>query len=162
MTSESEQNSAIVGAMTDAPPPGQPQPPQQPAQPSFPPAGGATPPPYTGAPSYAPGPGAGAGYGGAPVKKQTLSIVSLVLGIVGFIFGWLVIFPFIGSILQLFVPAGAIIVGFIAKSREPQAPRALWLVGIILGAVALLTAIIAAIGWGVFVATCGNAGACTS
>ncbi len=72
-----------------------------------------TPQPQYSSPQYA---------GAAPSK--TLSIISLVAGIVGLFFGTL---PSIA----------AIVLGFLGRSREPHA-RGFWLTGIILGFVGLV------------------------
>ncbi|MCW4385278.1 DUF4190 domain-containing protein [Salinibacterium sp. SYSU T00001] len=85
--------------------------------------------------------------GGTPSKSPVLSIVSLVLGIISFLGGWIVLIPVIGSILHLFLPAGAVITGFLGKSKEPQAAKGLWLTGIILGFVGLAIAIVSLILW---------------
>lgn len=71
-----------------------------------------------------------------PTKSPVLSILSLVFGILG-ILGSLFLF---GS---GFLPGLAgVILGFIARRREPQASKGLWLTGIILGFVAIAIAII--------------------
>ncbi|MEO6825737.1 MAG: hypothetical protein ABI255_04975 [Microbacteriaceae bacterium] len=75
-----------------------------------------------------------------------LSIISLIAGIVGVIGGFIAFIPIIGSIMQLFIPAAAIILGFLGKRREPQA-KGMWLTGIILGFVGIAIAIISLIGW---------------
>ncbi|MCU1556478.1 MAG: hypothetical protein JWN09_473 [Microbacteriaceae bacterium] len=67
--------------------------------------------------------------------KQTLSLVSFILGLAGLVFSWVFILGFLASL-------AAIILGFIAKSREPAAPKWMWLVGIITGFVAILISVI--------------------
>lgn len=138
-----------------------------PAQPGY----GATPPPY--APSAQPGYGTtppgggnpgGVNYGapvytGAPAsgaKAPVLSIISLVAGIVGVLGGAIVIIPFFGSVLQLFIPIAAIVLGFLGKAKEPDASKGLWLTGIILGFVGLLISIIGFIFWGLIVGQYGS------
>ncbi|MET1043544.1 MAG: DUF4190 domain-containing protein [Microbacteriaceae bacterium] len=69
-------------------------------------------------------------YAAAP--NQTLSILSLVLGIVSIIFGQ-----------TLIIPIGAIVLGFLARTREP-ASRTMGTWGIVLGFVALF-------GWLLFI-----------
>ncbi|TQL48892.1 hypothetical protein FB562_1999 [Homoserinimonas aerilata] len=86
---------------------------------------------------------------GAPAKAPVLSIISLVAGIIGFLGGAIVILPFIGSVLQLFFPAAAVVLGFLGKKKEPQAAKGLWLTGIILGFVGLAIALLGFILWGV-------------
>jgi uncharacterized membrane protein len=101
-----------------------------------------------------PTPYSAAPVGGAPAQKApVLSIISLVLGILGFLGGAIVFIPFVGSVLQLFLPAGAIVLGILGKKKEPHAAKGLWLTGIILGAVGILIAIIGFIGWAVLFAT---------
>lgn len=90
---------------------------------------------------------------GAPAKAPVLSIISLVAGILGFLGGAIVFIPFIGSVLQLFIPAAAVVLGFLGKSKEPQAAKGLWLTGIILGFVGLAIALLGFILWGVVFAT---------
>jgi len=111
-----------------------------------------TPTPYT-----APAPGPTPYTAGAPVSKTPiLSILSLVSGIVG-ILGFAIVFiPFVGSFLQLFFPAAAIVLGVLGKKREPQAAKGLWLTGIITGIVGIVIAVIAVIGWALLFATAGS------
>lgn len=98
-------------------------------------------------------------YAAGPVKKSpVLSILSLIAGIVGLLGSWIVIIPIVGSILDLFIPAAAVVLGFIAKRKEPQA-RGMWITGIILGFVALAIAIIALVLWIVAIAQAGANGA---
>ena len=84
------------------------------------------------APAYA----APAAYA-APVAgpKQTLSLTSFILGIAGMVFSWIPILGFLASL-------AAIIIGFIARKREPGAPKWMSLIGIILGFVAIVIGII--------------------
>jgi hypothetical protein len=97
--------------------------------------------------------GDGQPYLGGPVRKSpVLSILSLIAGIVGLVGSWIVILPIIGSILDLFIPAAAVVLGFLGRRKEPQA-RGMWLAGIILGFVALAIAIIALVLWIVAIAT---------
>ena len=104
--------------------------------------------PYAAAPAAPAAPAAGTG-----AKAPILSIVSLVLGIISFLGGWIVILPWIGSILHLFLPAGAVVFGLLGKSKEPLAPKGLWLTGLILGIIGLLVAIGGFIFWSVLVAS---------
>lgn len=96
--------------------------------------------------------------GGAPAKAPVLSIISLIAGIVGFLGAWIVVIPIVGSILGLFIPAAAIVLGVLGKKKEPQASKGLWLTGIILGAVSLAIAVIALIIWIILFATAGATG----
>ena len=117
--------------------------------------GSATPPPTTTAQpaaepaSYAPNgfPAAPSPYTSPGARSQVLSILSLVAGIIAFAGSAIVFIPFIGSILGLPIPIAAIVLGLLGRKREPQASRALWLFGIILGGISLLFAILAIIFW---------------
>jgi multisubunit Na+/H+ antiporter MnhB subunit len=62
-----------------------------------------------------------------------------------------VIIPFIGGILQLIVPAAAVVLGFIGRRKEPAA-KGMWLTGIILGFVGIVIAIISIVAWAVLFA----------
>ena len=84
--------------------------------------------PTPAAPAYTPAP-ATAG------PKQALSLTSFILGIAGLVFSWV---PFLGFLASL----AAIIIGFIARKKEPQAPKWMSLIGIILGFVAIVIGII--------------------
>lgn len=67
--------------------------------------------------------------------KQALSLTSFILGIAGVLFCAV---PFFGFLVAL----AAVIVGFIARKREPDAPKWMSLVGIIAGFVAIVLGII--------------------
>ncbi|MDQ1544546.1 MAG: hypothetical protein QOK08_2184 [Actinomycetota bacterium] len=85
-----------------------------------------TPPAAPAAPAYSP----------APVGvKQTLSLVSFIVGLVAFLFGWALIFGLAAGIV-------AIILGVLGRKREPGAPKWMWLVGIIAGAVGGATSLV--------------------
>lgn len=111
---------------------------QQPGQPGY------------GQPAYGqPAPGYAQPYATAPATKSPiLSILSLVGGIAGIIlnlaFG-------IGALFGV----AAIVLGFIGRTREPQA-KGFWLTGIILGFVSVAIAIIFWIFWGIFLASFSN------
>ena len=129
--------------MTDTTPPATPEP---------------TPTPHTAAtPEPAAAPYASPYTAGVPAAKSPiLSILSLVAGIIG-ILGFAIVFiPFIGSFLQLFFPAAAIVLGALGKKKEPAAPKGLWLTGIITGIIGIVIAVIAVIGWALLVATAGT------
>ncbi|MEX1079679.1 MAG: hypothetical protein WED09_11285 [Homoserinimonas sp.] len=126
--------------MSDTTPPAQPEP--------TPPSDG-----YTAQPAANP-----YASGAAPAKAPVLSIISLIAGIVGFLGAWIVAIPIIGSILGLFIPAAAVILGVLGKKKEPQASKGLWLTGIILGAVSLAIAVIALIFWIIAIAGAGASG----
>jgi hypothetical protein len=122
--------------MTDAPNPG-----QQPNQPSYPPAGGATPPPAYGAPTGAtPPPAYGAptgGYAAPAATPKVLGIISMIAGIVG-----IVSFGYFGI-----AAIAAVVLGFLSRSREGQPARGFWLTGLILGFIGIGIMIIAIIFW---------------
>ncbi|MCU1471589.1 MAG: hypothetical protein JWQ39_2738 [Glaciihabitans sp.] len=81
------------------------------------------------APVYAPAPAG---------PKQALSLTSFIVGLAGFVFGWV---PFFGFIVGI----AAVILGIIARKKEPAAPKWMWIVGIIAGAVGALTGLIVVI-----------------
>jgi hypothetical protein len=89
--------------------------------------------PTPAAPAYAPAPAAPVG------GKRTFALVSFILGIVGFVFALLV--PIIGLLAGI----AAVVLGFIARSKEPAAPRWMWILGLVLGFLAILGAIISII-----------------
>lgn len=70
--------------------------------------------------------------------KQTLSLVSFILGIAAFVFAWI---PFVG-IIGFLAGLAAVILGFMAKSKEPAAPKWMWIVGLVGGFVAIAISII--------------------
>jgi len=86
-----------------------------------------TPPPAAG-----PYPAAGAPAAG---PKQGLSLTSFILGLAGLVFSWVPVLGFLASL-------AAIVLGFIGKSKEPAAPKWMWLVGIITGFVAIVLSIL--------------------
>ncbi|MFC0680776.1 hypothetical protein ACFFGH_23345 [Lysobacter korlensis] len=125
------------------PPPGDVPPPAGNVPPagSVPPAGNvppaaSVPPPASGAGAYsAPGPGpspyaAPPSGGGGP--KQGLSLTSFIVGLAGLlILSWI-------PILGLLAGIAAVVLGFMAKGREPGAPQWMWIVGVIAGFVTIL------------------------
>ena len=116
-------------------------PPPTPEQPATPPAAPVTPPAAPAAPAYAPAPAAG--------PKQGLSLTSFILGLAALVFSWALGFG-------LLVAIAAVILGFLGKSKEPQAPKWMWLVGIIAGFVAIFIALLVLIFWIVALASYGS------
>ena len=92
-------------------------------------------------------------YTSAPTTKQPiLSILSLVSGILGLIGAPIVFIPFVGGILGLFFPVGAVVLGFLGKSRERRA-KGLWLTGIITGFAGIAIALLSLVLWSMYFAT---------
>jgi hypothetical protein len=137
------------------PPPASP-PPAPPAPGYTPPAPGYTPP----APGYTPP--APAYTAGGPVAPKTLSLIGLIAGIVGLLGFWIVFIPIVGSILQLFIPGAALVLGILGRKREGLPARGFWLAAIITGIVGLVIAVIALIGWIVLFAIGSSNGAFTT
>jgi len=151
-------------------------PPNPPAPPSAPPAApsdsGYTRPtaPYQAPPSAQPGgysqnpsaqPG---GYAkdpyatGASAAPKTLSLIGMIAGIVGILGSGVALIPIIGSIFALFIPAAAVVLGFMGKSKEGAPARAFWLTALITGFIGIAIAVVALILWiGLFTLT-GTAG----
>jgi hypothetical protein len=127
------------------PPPPPPQEPNYAAQPANPqPAGNPYAPNPYGSPQT---PYAGTG---RPQPKQSLSLTSFILGIASFVLGWI---PFLGFLVSV----AAIILGFLAMSKEKEAPKWMWIVGLVGGFLGLIGALIftgLAI-WGIAVSNSG-------
>ncbi|HEY8591105.1 MAG TPA: DUF4190 domain-containing protein [Naasia sp.] len=138
--------------MSDQNPPPPPQEPPYAAQP----ASSQPAPQYGSPPAAQPQYAAYTGAPAAGTKSPILSILSLVAGIIGVVGFFVVFIPIVGSILQLFIPAAAVVLGFLGKKREPFAAKGLWLTGIILGFVGLAIAVISLIGWIALFATAGT------
>ena len=138
--------------MSDQNPPPPPQEPPYAAQP----AASQPAPQYGSPPAAQPQYAAYTGPPAAGTKSPILSILSLVAGIIGVVGFFVVFIPIVGSILQLFIPAAAVVLGFLGKKREPFAAKGLWLTGIILGFVGLAIAVISLIGWIALFATAGT------
>jgi len=131
-------------------------------QPAAPPAAD---PPYAGPPSAGPAqagqagppgpssPPPGSGYpypptpGTQPATRQPLlSILSLVAGVVGLLGLPVAFVPFVGGVLTLLLPAAAIVLGALGRTREPHA-RGLWLTGLITGIVGVALALLSIVVW---------------
>jgi hypothetical protein len=101
---------------------------------SAPLAGSVPPPAPSPSPYAAPAPGQQSPYAapGGPGPKQTLSLTSFIVGLAGLlILSWI-------PILGLLVGIAAVVLGFMAKGREPGAPSWMWIVGVISGFVTIL------------------------
>jgi len=122
------------GAVPPVPPP---------AESATPPRAAPAPPP---APGYTPPTTAYAPAGGLSPKK-TLSLIGMIAGIVGLLGFWIVFIPIIGSVLQLFIPGAALVLGILGRKREGVPAKGFWITAIITGIVGVVIAIIALIGW---------------
>jgi hypothetical protein len=78
-------------------------------------------------------------------RPDTASPDTWPVGVVGF---FVVFIPFVGGIMQLIIPAAAVVLGFLGRRKEPAA-RAMWLTGIILGFVGIAIALISIILWSI-------------
>lgn len=105
--------------MSDTTPPAQPEP--------TPPNSG-----YTAQPAGTP---YGSQPAGTPGPKQGLSLTSFITGIAGVLFSAVPVLGFLAAL-------AAVIIGFMAKGKEPGAPKWMWMVGIITGFVGILLSII--------------------
>ncbi|KQO97340.1 hypothetical protein ASF30_12860 [Leifsonia sp. Leaf264] len=85
-----------------------------------------------------------------------LSLISLIAGIIGVAGALAVVWiPIAGGILQLFIPAAAVVLGFLGRKKEP-ASKGMWLTGIILGFVGILAGLTSVIFWIVVFASIGS------
>lgn len=73
----------------------------------------------------------------APAVKQGLGLSSFITGLAGLLFFW---FPGLGFLASL----AAVILGFVGKKKEPQAPGWMWITGVITGFVGILLGLLAA------------------
>ena len=127
-----------------------------------PPAGSVTPPPSAPAPPPAPGytpPTTAYAPAGSLAPKKTLSLIGMIAGIVGLLGFWIVFIPIIGSVLQLFIPGAALVLGILGRKREGTPAKAFWITAIITGIVGLVIAFIALIGWIALIAMSNSNGA---
>ncbi|TFC32590.1 DUF4190 domain-containing protein [Cryobacterium sp. TMT2-14] len=127
---------------------------------SVPPAyGAATPPPGYDTPAMTQAPAHGDAYsspfGAVAAKQPIFSILALVAGVIGVLGSPIVFLPIVGGILGLFIPAAAVVLGFLGKSKEPQA-RGFWLTGLITGFIGVGLALVSIVIWSVFFATIPN------
>ena len=93
---------------------------------------------------------------GPPAAVKTLSLIGMIAGIVGLLGAAVVAIPIVGSILGLFIPAAAVVLGFLGKKREGAPAKAFWLTAIITGAVGIGIALIAIIGYILLFAFAGS------
>ena len=129
----------------NVPPTGSVPPPAPGAAPYGAPDSGAA--PY-GSPSAAPSPYAAPTGGTSP--KQGLSLTSFIVGLAGLlILSWV-------PILGLLVGIAAVVLGFMAKRREPGAPQWMWIVGVIAGFLTILINLFFTIGF-IALLSLGNA-----
>ena len=85
-----------------------------------------------------------------------LSLISLIAGIIGVAGSLAVVWiPIAGGILQLFIPAAAVVLGFLGRKKEP-ASKGMWLTGIILGFVGIVAGLTSVIFWIVVFASIGS------
>ncbi|WP_166791055.1 hypothetical protein [Cryobacterium glucosi] len=103
-------------------------------------AGPPSPPPGYGYP-YPPAPGTQ-----ASTRQPLLSILSLVAGVVGLLGLPIAFIPFVGGVLTLLLPAAAIVLGALGRTKEPRA-RALWLTGLITGIVGVALSLLSIVVW---------------
>ena len=134
------------GAVPPVPPPAESVTPPR-AAPAPPPAPGYTPPTT----AYAPA--------GGLAPKKTLSLIGMIAGIVGLLGFWIVFIPIIGSVLQLFIPGAALVLGILGRKREGIPAKGFWITAIITGIVGLVIAFIALIGWIALIAMSNSNGA---
>lgn len=100
------------------------------------PASAPPPPPYSAPPVQPTAAGYGAEIGsnvGRP--KKGLAVASFVIGIVSVVLFWTAWFASLLGVV-------ALVLGFIARSRNPGAPRWMWITGIILGFLGLIGGVI--------------------
>lgn len=115
--------------------------------------------PAYGAPAYGtPGYAAPAYSPATPGAPKTLSLISMIAGIVGILGSPVVFFPIIGGIMGLFIPAAAIVLGFLGKKREGVAAKGFWLTGIITGFVGVGIAVLSIVAWIALFALSGASG----
>jgi hypothetical protein len=82
----------------------------------------------------------------APTRQPLLSILSLVAGVVGLLGLPVAFIPVVGGVLTLLLPAAAIVLGALGRTREPRA-RALWLTGLITGIVGVALSLLSIVVW---------------
>jgi hypothetical protein len=94
----------------------------------------------------------------APVAagpKQALSLTGFILGLVGLVFSWALVFGFLASL-------AAIIISVLARKREPQAPSWMKIVGLIAGIVGVVISVIVLIVWIISLAYLASVGTVVS
>ena len=134
----SDPNTPNAPRVPEVPPNSTPVPPPAPAY------GAPTPPAY-GAPAVA-------SYTGAPgAKKQVMSIIAMIAGILGVLGSGIAFIPVLGTIMGLLFPVAAVVLGFLGKKKEPLA-KGFWMTGIITGFVGVVLVIVFTIALVVLVA----------
>ena len=82
-----------------------------------------------------------------PTAAKTLSLIGMIAGIIGLLGFAIVFIPIVGSILGLFVPAAAVVLGFMGRSREGAPAKVFWITALVTGFIGLGIALIALVGW---------------
>lgn len=75
--------------------------------------------------------------------KQGLSLTSFITGLGAFVFSWIPIVGFLGFVAGIV----AVITGFMAKGKEPAAPKWMWIVGLIAGFIGIAISLVYLIGF---------------
>lgn len=136
-----------------------------PGEPPAPLAGGyglptaPTPPAYGMPPAYGTPPAYGqpaSGQPGTPAPPRTLSLIGMITGIVGLVGSGVVLIPIVGSIMGLFIPAGAVVLGFLGRKREGNPARAFWLTALITGFIGIGIALLALFAYIAFFTLAGS------
>jgi hypothetical protein len=82
----------------------------------------------------------------------------MIAGIVGLLGAGIVAIPIVGSILGLFIPGAALVLGILGRKREGLPARGFWLTAIITGIIGLAIAVIALILWIIAIVAAGASG----
>jgi hypothetical protein len=105
--------------------------------------------PYA-APAAPAAPAGAPGYATGTPVKQTLSLTSFIVGIASVIFVWIPVLGFLAAV-------AAVVLGFLAKKKEPAAPKWMWIVGLIAGFLAIFISLIIGLFWVIaFIAAVNN------
>ena len=87
---------------------------------------------------------------GTPAPTPSLSIISMILGILGLIIG------FVGG--GLLFSVGGVVLGHLGQRKEPEA-RGFWLTGLITGYIGILINVVVIIIWIIVLASLAGTGA---